>query len=116
MCVITLISTEFLLIFLKVSCSHTHNVSYLFSEVVELLASCGAEAFVIHLDHLEEVEMHLIQDVLWELTDQRTVPRVFSHGKCIGGCDDCRDLHAEGKLEAMLMAQSTELTASSTEG
>ena len=39
-----------------------------------------------------------IQEILTELTGQRTVPNVFLKGKHIGGCDDTLANHKAGKL------------------
>jgi len=42
------------------------------------------------------------QDALAKLTGRRTVPNIFIKRKSVGGCDDLHDLHAAGKLTAML--------------
>ena len=54
---------------------------------------------VMELDMLDEKKMIAIQDYLWEITQCRTVPRVFIDQKNIGGCDDCRDLEQNDKLK-----------------
>jgi len=43
-----------------------------------------------------------VQDYLQKVTGGRTVPRVFIHGKFIGGGSEVQQLQAEGKLSAML--------------
>lgn len=43
-----------------------------------------------------------IQDFLGQLTGERTVPRVFIDGKCVGGGSDVKRLHSEGKLVPLL--------------
>ena len=43
-----------------------------------------------------------IQDYLQKITGDRTVPRVFIAGKCIGGGGDTKSLHQGGKLVPML--------------
>lgn len=43
-----------------------------------------------------------IQDYLLSLTGDRTVPRVFIAGECIGGGSDTKKLHQEGKLVPLL--------------
>jgi glutaredoxin 3 len=42
------------------------------------------------------------QKVLGEMTDARTVPRVFIAGECIGGGDDTERLDKNGELEKKL--------------
>jgi len=39
-----------------------------------------------------------IQAQLHKITGARTVPRVFINGNCIGGADDTKALHLQGKL------------------
>ena len=43
-----------------------------------------------------------IQQILQDLTAQRSVPNVFINGKHIGGCDDLMALHASKKLTPLL--------------
>ncbi len=43
-----------------------------------------------------------IQDLLLQLTKQRTVPNVFINGKHIGGCDSVLELHSQNKLTALI--------------
>lgn len=43
-----------------------------------------------------------IQELLLELTKQRTVPNVFIKGQHIGGCDATMALHADRKLVPLL--------------
>ena len=43
-----------------------------------------------------------IQDYLLELTGERTVPRVFIKGQCIGGGSETRNLHQQNKLVPLL--------------
>lgn len=44
-----------------------------------------------------------IQDVLLQMTGDRTVPRVFIKQKCVGGGSDTRKLMDEGKLAPLLV-------------
>lgn len=57
---------------------------------------------VVHeLDKLPEGgEM---QDKLYHLTGQRTVPNVFVNGKHLGGNDDTQAAYRSGKLERLLL-------------
>ena len=48
------------------------------------------------------------QDVLNDLTGQRTVPNVFINGKHIGGCSDVIAMHSRGDLSRLLIASQME--------
>ena len=43
-----------------------------------------------------------IQNYMKGLTGERSVPRVFIGGKCIGGADETSSLHNKGQLEGLL--------------
>ena len=55
---------------------------------------------VIELDEMNDGDAY--QKVLGEITNARTVPRVFIDGKCIGGGDDTERLDRKGELEEQL--------------
>jgi glutaredoxin 3 len=46
-----------------------------------------------------------MQDYLKKLTGARSVPRVFIHGKCIGGGSEAKALQKSGKLIKMIRKQ-----------
>ena len=48
------------------------------------------------------------QDVLEELTKQRTVPNVFINGQHIGGCDKTVELYSNGTLSKLLVRGTQE--------
>lgn len=52
---------------------------------------------MIELDDREDAQD--IQDVLYEITGARTVPRVFLNGECLGGGTDVKKLYDSGELE-----------------
>ena len=52
--------------------------------------------------------MSQYQDVLNEITGQRTVPNVFINGKHIGGCSDVIAMHSQGDLSRTLLASQME--------
>ena len=52
--------------------------------------------------------MSRYQDVLNEITGQRTVPNVFINGKHIGGCSDVIAMHSRGDLSRVLIASQME--------
>ncbi|KAF5094815.1 hypothetical protein D0Z00_003388 [Geotrichum galactomycetum] len=67
-----------------------------------LLTSLDVEGLkVIELDTLGD-EGKQIQDELYEITGQRTVPNVFIGGKHIGGNSDLQALESSGKLRDLL--------------
>lgn len=61
------------------------------------VASITKDAFIIELD--EESDGAELQDALYELTGQRTVPNIFIGGEHIGGNSDLQALHSQDKLE-----------------
>ncbi|KAK8694068.1 hypothetical protein V6N13_071630 [Hibiscus sabdariffa] len=71
------------------------------SEVKSLFKKLGVEPSVIELDELGAQGSQL-QNVLEQLTGQRTVPNVFIGGKHIGGCTDTVELYQNGELESLL--------------
>jgi glutaredoxin-related protein len=81
-------------------------------EAKELFAKLEQEVGVLEIDLLPKEEAQAIQDYLWELTDCRTVPRIFIKGKIIGKCyksfkfiggyDDTKDLFDKDELKNYL--------------
>lgn len=57
-------------------------------------------AVVLQLNTLENGQE--IQDALYEINGQKTVPNVYIDGKHIGGNSDLQELNASGKLEGLL--------------
>ena len=55
--------------------------------------------------NLEKVDDGLaLEEALNELTNQYTVPNIFINQLHIGGCDDMKKLHSQGKLVPLLEA------------
>lgn len=57
----------------------------------------------VGVDYHEEMigdreDCQAVQDVFKEVTGERTVPRIYIGGKCIGGGSDTWTLHNQGKL------------------
>ena len=48
--------------------------------------------------------MSQYQDVLIEISGQRTVPNIFINGKHIGGCSEVIAMHSRGDLSKTLVA------------
>ncbi|UJR33876.1 hypothetical protein I4U23_021297 [Adineta vaga] len=55
---------------------------------------------VIELDNMDDGDEY--QEILGQMTDADTVPRVFIAGECIGGGDDTEKLDKQGELEKKL--------------
>jgi len=62
----------------------------------ELLDSLNCQNMVIELDEMDS-DGH-IQNYLYELTNQKTVPNIFISGKHIGGNDKLQSLYKSGEL------------------
>lgn len=87
------IKSEKVLVFSKTYCPYCARVKALFEDL-------EVDHEVIELD--ECADGTKIQDLLLELSKQRTVPNVFIKGKHIGGCDATIALHADKKLLPMV--------------
>ena len=61
-----------------------------------------SEAYILELDELDNGAE--IQDALYEITSQRTVPNVFIGGEHIGGNSDVQALQSQDKLEEKIKA------------
>lgn len=66
----------------------------------ETLAALGAKPFVFELDQREDGQA--IQNFLFRLTHQATVPNVFIKAKSIGGNDNTQEMYSSGELEDRL--------------
>lgn len=60
----------------------------------------GVSPNIMQLNQVEDGEE--IQDALWEITGQRTVPNIFIDGKHIGGNSDLQALKSSGELATLL--------------
>ncbi|XP_073501049.1 thioredoxin reductase 3 [Phyllobates terribilis] len=68
--------------------------------VKELFTSLGKEYFALELDHCDDGSD--IQDALYEMTGQKTVPSVFVYKTHVGGCDKTLQAHKDGTLQKLL--------------
>ncbi|GCF00119.1 glutaredoxin [Zygosaccharomyces mellis] len=59
-----------------------------------------AQAVVLQLDTSDDGQD--IQDALYEINGQKTVPNIYIDGKHIGGNSDLQQLNASGKLQGLL--------------
>uniref|UniRef100_T1E4I6 Thioredoxin reductase 3-like protein n=1 Tax=Crotalus horridus TaxID=35024 RepID=T1E4I6_CROHD len=89
----SLISTHWVMIFSKSYCPFCRKVKDLFH-------SLGVEYSALELDKIDDGPS--IQEVLLELTSQRTVPNVFINGNHIGGCDQTFQAYHDGTLQKLL--------------
>uniref|UniRef100_A0A673L2I9 Thioredoxin reductase 1, cytoplasmic-like n=1 Tax=Sinocyclocheilus rhinocerous TaxID=307959 RepID=A0A673L2I9_9TELE len=88
-----LIDANQVLVFSKSFCPFCVKVKELFKE---LNVKCNA----IELDLMEDGTNY--QDLLHEMTGQKTVPNVFINKKHIGGCDKTMKAHKDGVLQKLL--------------
>ncbi|CUM49841.1 uncharacterized protein AC631_04990 [Debaryomyces fabryi] len=66
------------------------------------ISSITKDAYIIELDEVEDGSE--IQEALYELTGQKTVPNVFIGGEHIGGNSDVQELNSTDKLESKVKA------------
>ncbi|NXJ87336.1 TRXR3 reductase, partial [Corythaixoides concolor] len=89
----TLIASHRVMIFSKSYCPYCNKVK-------ELFRSMRVEYYALELDITADGPS--IQQVLVELTNQRTVPNVFVNGTHIGGCDSTYQAYHDGSLQKLL--------------
>uniref|UniRef100_A0A674HIZ9 thioredoxin-disulfide reductase (NADPH) n=1 Tax=Taeniopygia guttata TaxID=59729 RepID=A0A674HIZ9_TAEGU len=89
----TLIASHRVMIFSKSYCPYCNKVKELFN-------SLHVEYYALELDVIDDGAS--IQQVLAELTNQRTVPNVFVNGTHIGGCDATFQAYKDGSLQKLL--------------
>ncbi|XP_052799608.1 uncharacterized protein LOC128231168 [Mya arenaria] len=87
------ISNNSVVIFSKTTCPYCRSTKRVFSEL-------GVEPQVFELDRREDGVR--VQSILGEMTGAHTVPRVFIHGKCVGGNSETQTLYKSGNLAEML--------------
>ncbi|RVE72410.1 hypothetical protein OJAV_G00042770 [Oryzias javanicus] len=92
-----LIESNSVMIFSKSSCPFCVRVKDLFKEL-------KVECNVVELDLIEEGTNY--QEMLLEMTGQRTVPNVFINKKHVGGCDKTMQAHKDGSLQQLLGGQA----------
>ncbi|KAK7154743.1 hypothetical protein R3I93_009635 [Phoxinus phoxinus] len=88
-----LIDSHQVLVFSKSFCPYCVKVKDLFKE---LNVKCNT----LELDLMEDGTNY--QDLLHEMTGQKTVPNVFINKKHIGGCDNTMKAHSDGVLQKLL--------------
>ncbi|KAL8827830.1 MAG: hypothetical protein Q9191_002951 [Dirinaria sp. TL-2023a] len=59
----------------------------------QLLSELGAKAYILELDQIDDGAA--IQDALYEITSQRSVPNIFINHKHIGGNSDLQSKRGE---------------------
>lgn len=88
-----LIASHRVMIFSKSYCPYCNKVK-------DLFRSLRVDYYALELDVTEDGAS--IQQVLAELTNQRTVPNVFVNGTHIGGCDATYQAYKDGSLQKLL--------------
>ncbi|KAG5197907.1 hypothetical protein JEQ12_008636 [Ovis aries] len=69
-------------------------------QVKELFSSLGVDCNILELDQVDEGAS--VQEVLSEMTNQRTVPSIFVNRVHVGGCDHTFQAHQSGLLQQLL--------------
>jgi glutaredoxin 3 len=92
------------MIFAKSYCPYCKRTKMTFDKVLKELGfdEDTLTYDVVELDQLPGGDGVLIQDHLYDLTDQRTVPNIFIAGMHIGGNSDIEDLLYDGELHTLL--------------
>ncbi|EHH16152.1 hypothetical protein EGK_11395, partial [Macaca mulatta] len=72
--------------------------------VKELFSSLGVECNVLELDQVDDGAK--VQEVLSEITNQKTVPNVFVNKVHVGGCDQTFQAYQSGLLQKLLQEDS----------
>ncbi|CAD5118927.1 DgyrCDS7602 [Dimorphilus gyrociliatus] len=83
------VNAEPVVLFSKTTCSFC-------SLTKDLLNEIGVNYYVEEINENENCEK--LQEAFKTLTGERTVPRIFIGGKCVGGNSDACSLHNQGKL------------------
>uniref|UniRef100_A0A452UEZ0 thioredoxin-disulfide reductase (NADPH) n=1 Tax=Ursus maritimus TaxID=29073 RepID=A0A452UEZ0_URSMA len=73
-------------------------------QVKELFSSLGIECNILELDQVDDGAN--VQEVLSEITNQRTVPNIFVNKVHMGGCDRTFQAHQSGLLQKLLQEDS----------
>ncbi|XP_055237454.1 thioredoxin reductase 3 isoform X2 [Gorilla gorilla gorilla] len=74
------------------------------TEVKELFSSLGVECNVLELDQVDDGAR--VQEVLLEITNQKTVPNIFVNKVHVGGCDQTFQAYQSGLLQKLLQEDS----------
>ena len=69
----------------------------------ELFDSLGTSYNCLELDKMGPQDGGQMVRGLSEVTGESTVPQIFICGQWIGGCNELKALHRQGKLRPMLM-------------
>ncbi|XP_037629882.1 thioredoxin reductase 3 isoform X1 [Sebastes umbrosus] len=91
-----LIDTNQVMVFSKSYCPYCVKVKELFKEL-------KIECNVVELDLIEDGTNY--QDMLFEITGQKSVPNVFINKKHVGGCDKTLQAHKDGSLQQLLKGE-----------
>jgi glutaredoxin 3 len=97
------------MVFAKSYCPYCKRTKQTFETILSELEQIGIKHVeelsykVIELDELPGNDGYMIQNELYEVTGQRTVPNVFIDGVHIGGNSDVQRLLEEEELNEMLV-------------
>ncbi|KAG9468962.1 thioredoxin reductase 3 [Eleutherodactylus coqui] len=88
-----LLEKNAVMVFSKSYCPYCNRVK-------ELFTTLGKDYFALELDQCDDGSS--IQEVLHEMTGQKTVPNVFVNKTHVGGCDKTLQAHRDGTLQKLL--------------
>lgn len=95
------------MVFAKSYCPYCRSTKKTFKNLlIKLGLDSDLKYKVIELDELPGNDGRLIQNELYEITGQRTVPNVFIAGEHVGGNSDVQSLFEEERLHQMLLEAS----------
>jgi len=101
--ILDLVEEYDVVVFAKSYCPHCRKTRELLEKIHEHEEfDEEMEMKILDLDLLNGEDGSMIQAVLAELTDQRTVPNVFIGGEHVGGNAELQQMHAEGSLISLL--------------
>ncbi|KAM9361722.1 thioredoxin reductase 3 [Symphorus nematophorus] len=92
-----LIDSNQVMVFSKSYCPYCVKVKDLFKEL-------KVECNVVELDLIEDGTNY--QEMLLEMTGQKTVPNVFINKTHLGGCDKTMQAHKDGSLQQLLSGEN----------
>ncbi|KAI8784062.1 glutaredoxin-2 [Biomphalaria glabrata] len=88
-----LVKNNRVVVFSKSQCPHCDDSK-------TLLSNMGVNYKAVELDQLQEGSQ--VQNFLGQITNARTVPRIFIDGQCVGGNSDLKTLNSTGVLKELL--------------
>jgi glutaredoxin 3 len=93
------------MVFAKTYCPYCREAKFTFQSLLKKLGLDDGKELtykVIELDEQPDDDGSMIQNELYEITGQHTVPNIFIKGMHIGGNSDVQDLMRDEQLASMI--------------